>query len=207
MVALILDPDLEREIIAQRQAWGIDHHDEVWEGVYFIASPKDNHHQHLLALLASVFIDVLGFRKLGKVLIGANVSDRRSHWEQNYRVPDLLVFLPGNAAEDRDTHWLGGPDLAVEIVSPGDRTYEKVPFYATVNTREVLVIDRHPWTLVLFRLQEGMMVEVARAAEGNEVSISSEVLPLTFGLRSAELGPKIVVRKHDGSAEWIIDGR
>ena len=34
----------------------------------------------------------------------------------------------------------GGPTVAVEIRSPGDETYEKLDFYASVDTDEVWVI-------------------------------------------------------------------
>jgi len=50
---------------------------------------------------------------------------------------------------------VGGPDFAVEILNPGDRTPEKLPFYASVNVRELLVVDRDPWSLELFRLCDG----------------------------------------------------
>ncbi len=49
---LIEDPRLEKELIAQRQAWGADHHDEVWEGVYFMAPLPNNEHQELVYNLA-----------------------------------------------------------------------------------------------------------------------------------------------------------
>jgi hypothetical protein len=43
MAMYIENPRLEGELIAQRQAWDVDQHDEVWEGVYFMppmASPS-----------------------------------------------------------------------------------------------------------------------------------------------------------------------
>ena len=46
MTMLIEDPKLEKELIAQRQAWGVDHHDEVWEGVYFMAPQPNNEHRN-----------------------------------------------------------------------------------------------------------------------------------------------------------------
>jgi len=55
-------------------------------------------------------------------------------------VPDVLVFSNDTAAIDRKSHWLGGPELAIEIVSPGDKTLEKLDFYAAVKTQELLVI-------------------------------------------------------------------
>ncbi len=37
--------------------------------------------------------------------------------------------------------WLSTAALVVEIVSPGDETWEKLPFYASHNVDEVLIID------------------------------------------------------------------
>ena len=36
MTMLIDDPWLEEQLKEQRRAWGSDHHDEVWQGVYFL---------------------------------------------------------------------------------------------------------------------------------------------------------------------------
>jgi hypothetical protein len=82
--------------------------------------------------------------KLGRVHAGANVSDQLDDWRQNFRVPDVLVFLNSNPAEDRDTHWFGGPDFAVEIASRWDRSREKIAFYSSIGVRELLIIDRDP---------------------------------------------------------------
>ena len=85
------------------------------------------------------------------------------------------------SAEDCGTHWLGGPDLAIEIVSPGDRTLEKLDFYAKVSTRELLVVDRDPWQLTLYRLNdEKMLVPTAVSSFSQEATVQSEVVPLEF---------------------------
>ena len=84
----------------------------------------------------TAFVD----EKADTIYPGVNISDR-DDWQQNYRIPDIAVYLSGNPAQDRRTHYFGGPDLAVEIVSPNDRTDEKLDFYATVGTRELIVID------------------------------------------------------------------
>jgi Uma2 family endonuclease len=62
---------------------------------------------------------------LGKVRPGVNISDRIVDWKHNFRVPDIVVFLNDTLAECHDTFWFGGPDFAIEIVSPDDRTRDK----------------------------------------------------------------------------------
>ena len=83
------------------------------------------------------------------------MSDREEGWKENYRIPDMVFYSESNPAKACVTHLCGGPDFALEVVSPGDRSREKLGFYASVGTREVLLLDRKPWSLELFRLVGG----------------------------------------------------
>ena len=113
---------------------------------------------------------------------------------------------PGSSiqAEIRDPYWLGGPDFLVEVVSPDDQTYEKLPFYQSIGTREVLVIERRPWTLLLYRLTDGKLVEAGRSTLENGVTLSSEVVPLSFRLIAGQTRPQIEVAKIDAGQRWVI---
>ncbi|MCC7335769.1 MAG: hypothetical protein IT422_11770 [Pirellulaceae bacterium] len=44
MPAMILDPQLQRELIAQRALTGADRYDEVWEGVTMLSPMANNQH-------------------------------------------------------------------------------------------------------------------------------------------------------------------
>ncbi|MEZ0264108.1 MAG: Uma2 family endonuclease [Phycisphaerae bacterium] len=200
---LIAESHVEERLIAERQALGLDAHDEVWDGVYFMPPIANNEHQALLGELVMIFGVVVNWKGLGRVFPGANVSDRED-WKTNYRVPDVLVFLNGNPAQNRFTHWLGGPDLAVEIISSRDRSREKLDFYAAVGTREVLLIDREPWRLELYRLTEGRMVEVGRSEVPTSAVIASAVVPLTFRLIEGSERPRIEVTGREAGQEWVI---
>jgi hypothetical protein len=48
MAALINDAQLAAKLIAQRQAWGTDRLDEVWDGVYIMAPMANDEHQFLV---------------------------------------------------------------------------------------------------------------------------------------------------------------
>jgi Uma2 family endonuclease len=63
-------------------------------------------------------------------------------WPNDYRVPDLVLLLPERFAIDRNEYFEGAPTAVVEIHSPGDETYEKLPFYADLGVPEVWVIHR-----------------------------------------------------------------
>ena len=75
---------------------------------------------------------------------GVNISDQPVKWTKNDRVPNIALFLKGNPAQSRETDWFGGPDLAVEILSPKDRSRKKFDFYAKVGVPELLLVDRAP---------------------------------------------------------------
>ena len=94
---------------------------------------------------------------------GVNLSDRDKGWEQNYREPDVAVFLRDGKAINCGTHWRGAADFLVEIISPGERTREKIPFYSSLGVVELLIIDRDPWTLELYRHQNGQLAKVGQS--------------------------------------------
>src|SRR4051794_28174820 len=117
MATLILDPDVEESLLAERKKSGADRYDEVWEGVYHVSPLAGDEHQGLVAHLTGVFYITIDLPGLGCVRAGVNVSDRKGNWKKNYRIPDVAVFLAGTSAQNRGAYWLGGPDFAVEIAS------------------------------------------------------------------------------------------
>lgn len=204
MVALITDPSLEEQLIEQRRAAGADRYDEVWEGVYVMAPLANDEHQDLVTGISAKLRSAIQEESRGLVRAGANISDRRQDWTYNYRCPDVVVFLNETRAENCDTHWYGGPDFAVEIVSPGDRTREKLDFYAKVGTRELLIVDRDPWALELYRLEDGKLVQAGRSTTDDATVLDSRVLPLTWRLVSGEKRPQIEIAHTDGRQQWIV---
>jgi len=191
-------------LIAERRASGADKFDEVWEGVYVMSPLANMEHQRFATDLCAVFHDVVRRARLGDVYQGANVSDRRIDWIKNYRCPDIAVYLKANAANNCGTHMLGGPEIAVEVLSPGDRAFEKLPFYAAVSTREVIIVERNPWGMYLFGNNgAGEMKELERIAAGDGMVMRSRVLPLRFQILSDEMGLRMEV-DHDDGRQWEI---
>jgi Uma2 family endonuclease len=212
MAILVNDRDLEKRLKAERKATGADRYDEVWEGVYRIMPLAGDEHQYIVTGLSTVFTVTIQWPGLGQVRSGVNVSDRSKNWKYNYRIPDVAVFLKGTKARNCETHWVGGPDFAVEIASPGDDTREKLPFYGAVGTRELLLIDRDPWALELHRLHEGQLVRQGTSQEATGEWLVSTVLPLRFRLvADADAGgdgrssrPRIEVMQTDGPGRWLL---
>lgn len=203
MATLITDPDLEQDILARRKAWGADRYDEVWEGVYVVSPMPNDEHQALVSALTAVFYAAFVGQN-AQVRAGVNVSNRDVDWKSNYRVPDVAVFLETGTAKNRGSHWFGGPDFAVEVVSPGDRTREKIAFYEEVNTRELLIVDRDPWALELFRRQGERLVLTGRTTLDELAELQAESISLTFELLAASPRPNIRIKHHVAGQEWIV---
>ncbi len=184
-------PAFERWLNRRREA-GRAHRDEVWDGVYVVSPIADIEHQDIGRRLTNAIEFALA-NPQAQLLHGTNVSDRAEDWTANFRVPDVAVFLPGNRAEHRKTHWFGGPDFAVEVMSRGDRSLKKLDFYASAGVRELLFVNRRRWLLRLHR-RFGTTWELAGSAGVDDGrSLRSEVLNLSFGLVPGADRPRIEV--------------
>jgi Uma2 family endonuclease len=204
MAAVILDHVLAEEVRRARAASGLDRWDEVWEGTYMMAPLPNAEHQQIGVRLAAIFVECIGWNDEAYVLAGTNVSDRHKDWKENYRCPDVAAYLAGTKAKNYRTHWLGGPDFAVEIASDDDRTRDKIEFYSSVGTRELLIIDRDPWSLELLRLT-GKKLKSAGTSSGKRADVlQSRILPLTFCLVGGKLRPMIEVVRSSDSKTWKV---
>jgi Uma2 family endonuclease len=197
---LILDPELARQYRADREERVPENRDEVWDGVLVVPPNPNNEHQRIITTLTTAFVGAVDWDAGDQVLPGANVSDREAGWTHNYRIPDVVVALAGGAAKDCGTHWHGGPDVAVEITSPGEDPRQKLDFYGKVGSRELLVIDRDPWAVELYQLRGGKMVSAGRSDPANPAVLASGVLPLTFQLRDGKPRPSVIVT-HTGTGQ------
>ncbi len=205
MATLIQDARLARELIAERRRLGHDRQDEVWDGTYIIYAPLDNEHQEIRMQLDCCPGRLIESSRLrGKVTPGVNVSDRERSWKKNYRCPDITLFRKDTKAVNCGDFHFGGPDFAVEIVSPGDRSREKLDFYAKVGTRELLIVDRKPWALELYRLQDDTLTRVGKSTLAKRDWLTSEVVPLKFRLVAGKSRPEIEAVHGATRKKWRI---
>lgn len=204
MDILVTDADLKRKLLRRRRARGLDHHDEVWNGVYVMSPLANNDHQRWVARLFYVLQEAVGFDSPIEVRPGVNVSDREDEWEKNYRVPDVVVRLPGGVAQDRGEYWPGGPDFLIEVASRGDRSRKKRPFYASIGVREMMVVDRKPWAIELYRLADGELGLVGKSTLEEPGPVASEVVPLTFRLLEEGDKPRIEVVHREDGRRWVV---
>ncbi len=200
MATLILDLDLEKRIRDEHP----ESRTECWDGVEVMASPANNEHQRLVMRLAEICSSLLDWDRGEASLPGANLSDRVEDWESNYRCPDVLVYLKGNPAVEHVTHWVGGPDFLVEILSNGENPTAKFDFYSSVQALEILIVERFPWALELFQLRDGQYVSTGRTRVGSSVALTVQALGLTFQLKPGSKRPLIEVQHLASGKKWRV---
>ena len=148
----------------------------------------------------SLFDATIRAKFLGIASASATLTDRTPNWKSNYCNPDAVVFLNGNSAVNHDTHWVGGPDLAVEVISPCETPLAKFAFYAAVGTRELLLVHRKPWKLELYALSDGKL----RLAGASPGVVTSTALGLTFQLVEGTPRPRIAVTHPATGGAWSV---
>ena len=200
MPVLVCDSSEAQALIKHRQETGGDRYDEVWDEVYVMSPLANPEHQHIIAQLVSILMVVVDDVGLGRVYLGANVTDRTDNWEKNYRCPDVVVVLKESEARCSDIGpaLLGGPDFLIEVRSPDDKTFEKLDFYASIGVRELLIIDRDTKAIRSYQLQAGRLIEMS-AKDGCFIS---HVVNLSF---RPQPGGKIAIKTINGlERHWQI---
>jgi hypothetical protein len=155
MRTLVLDPSSAGldELFARRRRSGLDRIDEIWEGVYhMVPAPSYTHgsvesqlHAILRPLALQVGLEVIGQSNLGE-------------GEHDFRVPDLSLHRPGARGV-----WHPTAALVVEIASPNDESWEKLPFYAAHSVDEALIVDPQRQTVSWLALDNDSYSPVARS--------------------------------------------
>jgi Uma2 family endonuclease len=155
MPTVVLDPAPFEiaQLQERRRALGQDRRDEVWEGVlHMVPGPSFKH-----AVIAQQLAELLGppARAAG---LTATAEFNLGDSAQDFRVPDAGLHRPG-AAE----LWLPTAALVVEIVSPGDETWAKLPFYAAHHVDELLIVEPAERTVRFFALSDSEYRPVQRS--------------------------------------------
>ena len=134
--------------LARRRALDQDRSDEVWEGDYHVVPAPHPWHAYIdntLAVLLNPLARAAGLVGMGEFNVGES---------DNFRVPDMgfvrgvpnQVFVPTAA-------------IVVEILSPGDETWEKFDFYARHGVEEISVVDPRAKQVRWFVLSGGAYEE------------------------------------------------
>ena len=140
------------ELIERRRALGLDTFDEMWNGEYHMApGPSARHgrvdHDLVVALASRA-------RRAGLVGTGPfNLGEA-----DDYRVPDAGLHCGRPSAV-----YLATAAIVVEVVSPGDETFDKFDFYARHEVAEVIVADPQRRVVRIWRLSDGRYAETGRS--------------------------------------------
>ena len=146
--------NVPEHILEWRRRTGADQWDEMWEGVLHMAPSPNRDHQDIEGALEFWLRLHWAEPNRCRVYHQINVSEPGT-WPNNYRIPDLVLLTAERFHIDCNEYFEGGPDVVVEIHSPGDEAYDKLPFYALVGVREVLIIDRDTKQPELYELVGG----------------------------------------------------
>jgi len=174
--------DSMEALVEHRRRLGIGNLDECWEGVWHWTEPTGKH-QRVAARIYTVHAEFLEGAGRASVWPSVNVTDREVDWKHNHRCPDGSIILPdhpGHWLDDAQTAFVGGPDQVLEVLSPDDDTHRKLPFYAALGVREVLVVEPGTGRIQLWRLESGAFREVA-------APLRSEVTGLVYAQGPAGL--------------------
>lgn len=173
-------------LLEERRRLGLDGHDEMWDGVLHVVPPAGGPHQ---GLSSEFFLATAPVAK-GRGLV-PRMGTGLFRSAEDYRVPDQLYCRPEHLS-DRGAE---GAELVVEVRSEGDDTYRKLPFFAVLGVREVLVLHPSPRRAELYRLVEDRLLPVQADAAGElasdvlgvRVAPGAEALRLTWDGGSAEV--------------------
>lgn len=174
-------------VLDHRRRLGLDKSDERWAGEWHLVNPPKIWH--------SVLNTELG------ILLGLRAKERglQPHIEatglfaadDDWRVPDQVYAVPGSRYGDAG---LGAAELVVELRSPGDDSYKKLPFYGRKGVAEVLIIH------------EDRRVELYRPGDDGQLHLvappGSTVRCQVLDVELATVdGPRLRVTWDGGSAE------
>jgi Uma2 family endonuclease len=152
---LVLDPPTAgvSDVLEGRRRSGLDRLDEIWDGVYHMVPAPSGPHASIesqLHRLLGPLATAVGLTMIGQSNLGES--------ERDFRVPDGALHRspPGGV-------WNPTAALVIEIVSPGDESWEKLPFYAAHDVDEVLIVDPQERSVRWLALEAGEYRPIERS--------------------------------------------
>jgi Uma2 family endonuclease len=145
-------PELEA-LLERRRRTGADRSDEVWEGVYHMVPGPSHAHGRIesqLHWLLRPAAEAAGLEMTSQFNLGES--------EEDFRVPDAGLHRPGEGGI-----WHATAALAIEVVSPDDESWQKLPFYAGHDVDEVLIVDPDERAVRWLALAGGKYRDVQRS--------------------------------------------
>ena len=138
---------------------------ELLEGELREISPSGWRHGKVTVRLTTRLDSYVEAHDLG-VVFGAETGFCLASDPDTVRAPDISFISKQNipSREPSDGFWPGAPDLAVEVLSPGDRTgevNEKIDAWLSADCNAVWVVDPKRKTVTIHRSRSDIQVKAA----------------------------------------------
>ena len=149
---------------------------ELVKGELRKISPAGSEHGAIIVNITVLLGQHVKSKKLG-VCFGAETGFKIASDPDTVRAPDVAFVSRERVPEGGipKKFWPGAPDLAVEVISPGDtvdEVEEKVEDWLATGTRAVWVVSPKRRSVTVYR----SMTDVTRLSEADELD-GGEVVP------------------------------
>jgi Uma2 family endonuclease len=139
-------------------------------------SPSGWRHGSVIGILHALLAEHIRKHKLG-MIFGAETGFRLARNPDTVRAPDFAFIAKEHLPkqEPKEAFWPGAPDLAVEVLSPGDRTGEvdeKIMAWLDAGVAAVWVVDPQLETVTVYAADKTVIVKTA-----GEMLDGGQVLP------------------------------
>jgi Uma2 family endonuclease len=151
---MVVIPVARPEDLERRKKLGHDIWDEMWDGVLHMPPMPNFDHQDLEGSMEGYLRRRWARPNKAKVAHQINLAPPGG-WPTNFRIPDLILLTPPRFRIMRGDYFEGAPDVVVEIRSPDDESYDKLPFYAALGVPEVWFVDRDTKEPEIYLLRRG----------------------------------------------------
>lgn len=147
---------------------------ELVAGELRMMSPAGWRHGEIVLRMSGILWEYIRPRQLGK-LFGAETGFLLARNPDTVRGPDVAFIARENlpSQEPKDAFWPGAPDLAVEVLSPSDRTgevNEKNRAWVSGGARLVWVINPESHTVTVYRsLTDVKILTISDVLDGEDV--------------------------------------
>src|SRR3569833_3273874 len=119
--------------LEERRLLGQVKKDELWDGELHMVSPPSSRHGLLMLDLLDALVPIA--RRLGLRRVPASVGLYGPG--ENWRNPEDKHEHPEDNTTQRDKQ----AELVIEVLSPHDESYAKLPWYASRGVPEVWIVD------------------------------------------------------------------